>query len=222
MCLRRFLAGSWRARNKPVNGCRGHSRNFGGLGNLRRRSCAAARPRRIQGDVRRPPKREKGELLELLQEQRAALHASCEGFDRGDDWEAPRLATAIFTLVHDGGGIVSLLTQLGLRSSLRFLSSGRIVDKPNLIALSPPLLKMSGDQLRGVRFEPRPGDLAYNHRRIQFESWWGKETIYKRDASALTRKRLVFALRHQDGGGHVGTITDPVYLELKKGGGWFG
>jgi hypothetical protein len=38
----------------------------------------------------------------------------------------------------------------------------------------------------------------------------------------LTRRRLVFALRHQDGGGHVGTLTDDAYVRLKAGGGWFG
>lgn len=28
-------------------------------------------------------------------------------------------------------------------------------------------------------------------------------------------------MRHQDGGGHIGPLTDPAYVKLKAGGGWF-
>lgn len=104
-----------------------------------------------------PPKRPRQELVRLLAEQRAALAASCEGFDKGNEWEAPRLANTIFTLLHDGGGITSLLTQLGLRASLRFLSSGRLNENPNVIASTPPLVIAHFDQ-NGARFIPALGD----------------------------------------------------------------
>jgi hypothetical protein len=51
----------------------------------------------------------------------------------------------------------------------------------------------------------------------------GKEAIYK-DRSEnveLTRRRLVFSLRHQEGGAHIGKLTDRHYIHLKSGGGWF-
>lgn len=57
-------------------------------------------------------KRPREELIGLLKGQRGALAASCKGFDAGEEWEAERLATTIFTLVHDGGPIFSLLGQL--------------------------------------------------------------------------------------------------------------
>jgi hypothetical protein len=56
----------------------------------------------------------------------------------------------------------------------------------------------------------------------QFESWWSKEDIYDSGGMHLTRRRLVFALRHQDGGSHVGELTDPAYVRLKAGAGFSG
>jgi hypothetical protein len=60
---------------------------------------------------------------------------------------------------------------------------------------------------------------------VQFETWWTKEDIEKTHPSGapeLTRRRLVFALRHQDGGSHVGELTDSAYVRLKAGAGMFG
>ena len=170
----------------------------------------------------RAPNRPRQELLALFAEQRAALAASCEGFDKGSIWEAPRLATSVFTLVHDGGSITSLLTQLGLRASLRFISSGRFPkhDKGKVVSSSPPLLMMTIDQ-NGARFAPRFGE-KLSQEIVQFQTWWTKEEIHKQGALSLTRQRRVFSLRHQDGGGHVGTLTDPAYVNLKAGAGWFG
>jgi hypothetical protein len=76
----------------------------------------------------------------------------------------------------------------------------------------------------GAKFIPRLGS-SYSGGKfnLQFSKWWEKEVIYKdRPSVSLTRKRLVFALRHQDGGGHVGTLTDNAYVRFKAGGGWFG
>jgi hypothetical protein len=79
-------------------------------------------------------------------------------------------------------------------------------------------------QARGIRFIPRLGDRGGSSGRLelQFDSWWAKEHIYKDSQAELTRRRLVFALRHQDGGGHIGALTNPSYVRLKGGAGWFG
>lgn len=162
-------------------------------------------------------------MIKLLADQQAALSASCSGFDKGDDWEAPRLANVVFTLVHDGGQIVSLLTQLGLRASLRFISSGRLDENPNIISSSPPLVMATFDQ-KGARFAPILDHLRSQKIALQFERWWAKELIYRvggPGTASLTRRRLVFAMRHQDGGGHVGVLTDSTYVKLKEGGGWY-
>jgi hypothetical protein len=163
------------------------------------------------------------------------LEASCEGFDKGNQWEANRLATTIYTLLHDGGSITSLLTQLGARSGLRFMSSGRVVDhKPNeqgeiLAASTPPLvmIKMSPGS---TKFKARLSSTAavpeQTQSSVQFHKWWEDERIFKDwsgDSSLfLNRRRLIFALRHQDGGAHIGDLTDPAYVRLKAGAGWMG
>lgn len=167
--------------------------------------------------------RPRSELVALLAEQRQALAVSCESFDKGNGWEAARLATSVFTLVHDGGSILSLLTQLGLRAPLRFVSTGQVKDKPGLVAASPPLLQIELNSNTGVRFRPRFGSFPNEMTRLQFPRWWEKEVIFKGGGStSLTRRRLVFSLRHQDGGGHVGSLTDKAYVAFKAGGGWFG
>jgi len=163
------------------------------------------------------------ELLDLLKGQRKALDASSKNFDNDEEWEAERLATTVFNLVFDHGkSVKSLLTQLGVKNLLRFVSSGRMptgLPPPNFA--TPALLVMRSDK-SGARFIPKLGDgPPPSYRLVSFEDWWKSELIYQEKASGqLNRMRLVLALRHQDGGGHIGTLTDGVYVHLKKGAGW--
>ena len=204
------------------------------MGYLRLGHCAGPCSWRIHCDVGKTgPKRPRAELLELLFEQREALAASCEGFDKGNQWEANRLATTIYTLLHDGGAITSLLTQLGARSGLRFMSSGRVVDhneetgRP--VGSTPPLVMVQmapGSTKFVARLGVTSAAPAQIQSSVQFPRWWEKEFIFKDYAGngslMLNRRRLVFALRHQDGGAHIGKLTDPAYVRLKEGAGWFG
>ena len=166
--------------------------------------------------------RPRSELIRLLAEQRAALAASCEGYDKGNEWEAARLATSVFTLVHDGGDIQSLLTRLGLRAGLRFVSTGRYQPPPGMqVSFATPALLGMRAGPDGMRFVPQFQLSARKPEptRVQFETWWAKEDVYESGSVQLSRRRLVFALRHQDGGGHVGELTDPSYVSLKAGAG---
>ena len=70
------------------------------------------------------PKRPRQELVEKFKNQMKALDASCANYDSGEEWEAERLATTVFNLVFDDGKIVSLLTQLEVKESLKFVPSG--------------------------------------------------------------------------------------------------
>lgn len=171
--------------------------------------------------------RARAELIQLLADQRAALAASCGGYDQGNEWEAARLATTMFNLFHDGGAIKSLLTQLGLRAGLRFVSTGEFPAPPNMIVkfTTPPLIGFRSTPGGGMRFVPQFSlEVAKPEpKRVQFAKWWAEESIFhepmRAKAAELTRRRLVFALRHQDGGGHVGELTDPAYVRLKAGAG---
>jgi hypothetical protein len=153
------------------------------------------------------------------------LAASCENYDKGNEWEASRLATTVFTMVHDGGSIVSLLTQLKLRGSLRFVSSGRVPKKPEsmFVSATPPLVNIRMGSA-GTKFIPKLDQGSAALIDLQFHEWWADEIIFQDDHRPfdLTRRRLVFSLRHQDGGGHIGDLTDPAYVRLKEGAGWRG
>jgi hypothetical protein len=152
-----------------------------------------------------------------LTEQRHALKASCDSYDSGNEWEAARLATTIFTLLHDGGSIKSVLTRLGLKTGLRFISTGDEYDPKNLMTHMPLVAARIETTASGTVGKAIPifeiGESP--QRRNQFPTWWEKESIYHDSGLHLTRRRLVFALRHQDGGGHVGELTDESYVRIK-------
>src|SRR5437762_898155 len=82
----------WRARNHTGNAESRYLSNRGKVWRLRRRHCPRSSSGRIFGDVR--SKRPTAELVRLLKEQRHALAASCENYDKGNEWEAQRLATS--------------------------------------------------------------------------------------------------------------------------------
>jgi hypothetical protein len=52
---------------------------------------------------------------------------------------------------------------------------------------------------------------------VSFKQWWERDIIFKDSVVSLTRKRLVLALRNQDGGSHLDEeLRDPGYVELAK------
>ena len=146
------------------------------------------------------------------------MATSCASYDNGNEWEAARLATTIFTLLHDGGSIASILTLLGLRGGLRFISSGLEFVPGNLATYTPLVAFRVQQTPNGPVSKTVPlldGPMSANSRHNQFPTWWAKEPIYIDGEFHLTRRRLVFALRHQDGSGHIGTLTDEAYVRMK-------
>jgi hypothetical protein len=165
--------------------------------------------------------RSREDLLVALDIQLKALKSSCHSYDEGNFWEAIRLATIVKTLVHDGGKkVVSVLTQLGMRGSLRFVSSGHPENPRNLLrelTLVFTRLKMT-EQGPIAQFIPHLGEGPDAVRRVQFHSWWDDEKIFRDpDGFFLNRRRLVWTLRDQEGGAHLDAeITDPAYVRLSR------
>jgi hypothetical protein len=164
------------------------------------------------------------ELRAAFDVQRRALIASCESYDSGHLWEALRLATSVHTLVHDGGkNNRSLLSQLGVRGSMRFLASGRdIAGSKNLLADTPlVIMRVTGS---GVFYVPRlEGASPREARWLQVGKWWEEDLIFRSGGGhhRLTRKKLVFALRNQEGGSHFDAeLKDPSYIEMAHGKTW--
>jgi hypothetical protein len=145
--------------------------------------------------------RPRSEIIQAFENQRAALIASCKSYDEGLQWEATRLATTVCTLVHDNRRSVSLLKQLGIKGSLRFVSTENS---------SARLGKSTWGIVRAVfgqdasgpfsRYEPRLDKNPEDQHRLQFSRWWEQETIINTAHSTLTRKiwYFPFAIRKAD------------------------
>jgi hypothetical protein len=152
-----------------------------------------------------------------LEIQCSAIRASSEAYDAGEWWEALRLATAIYIVVHDSGKrTTSILTQLGIRGRLRFVASGFRYSPRNVLRETHLLsTRVYGDGT--AEYRPLLDGAAWPARSIQFGEWWEKELIFRDGQFSLTRKSLTFSLRNQEGGAHLDpTVTDPNYLRFAK------
>jgi hypothetical protein len=162
-------------------------------------------------------KRSKEELLTSLQVQLKAIDASCRAYDDGDKWEAIRLANSAYILLHDGGKKVrSILTQLGIRAPIRFVASGHPNHPGNKVRELTLLMIQIGPE--GAKHIPRLDQGPTPPRLVQFHTWWENEKIYRDpDGFFLNRRRLVWALRDQEGGAHLDAeVTDPAYIRLSR------
>lgn len=159
--------------------------------------------------------------------QMEALKASSQSYDSGNKWEAARLANCVFILLHDSSTRSrSLFSQLGIRGSTRFVSYA-FPHNPNNLLRSENLVGMQISSDGTSEYIPlfQLTLPSAQRKELQFHNWWEDEIIfYDPDTLFLNRRRLVWALRNQDGGAHVDeSITDPAYVRISKGtkGGWF-
>jgi hypothetical protein len=157
----------------------------------------------------------RSEVVEHYNNCRSAIEASCRSYDAGNDWEAARLATSIYALIHDGGkNSRSILTQLGLRSTMRFVSYSVPPDKRNLLPSTPLVLTRVGPD--GGKHFPVLDQGPRGPKLIQVRTWWELESVFSYQGNLLSRRRLVFSLRSQDGGAHVDrSLTDIEYVSMK-------
>lgn len=155
------------------------------------------------------------EIEEALRSQVGFLRRSMAAYDAGDFSEAARIATAIFTIVHDGSA-KGLLTQLGQRAGLRFTSYAKMTARENLLDDHPLVWTLMGDNrsqnMPKLNHGPVPAHTA------QFHTWWEKELIFRApDGLKMNRRQLTFAMRNQDGGGHVeDRLTDTAYIRFSR------
>jgi hypothetical protein len=158
----------------------------------------------------------RSEIIEHYNNCKSALEESCTGYDKGKTWEAQRLATSVYSMVHDGGKkSKSILSQLGLRASAKFVSYSTPVNKKNLIP-SNPLVIYKITVGAGAEATPMLENGPFAPKTVQFPTWWDDEFVFYDNGAGLNRRRLIFSLRSQDGGAHVDAkLTDTEYIGMK-------
>lgn len=158
------------------------------------------------------------ELVGHLAAQVGHLERSAIAFDAGTEDEASRLATSIRVLVHDHprSGSQSVLTQLGIKDSLRYLDTSLSHRglRPNHPGWDAGLASMEILPGRGGRYVAMLDNLPPERvRQSSFSSWWSK-TIYRR--VGFGRKDLVLGLADMDGGAHVDARLEDAYADLTR------
>ena len=161
-------------------------------------------------------KRTAQDLRLRLQHQLDALISSCNGFYEGHDFEVPRIAVAIATIVNTSRGkTVSLLEQTGLRDRQYFLSCRGTWDervKPKM-----PLASFVPTHDEMVFCPPKTLPL-YNFMRLRpFHEWWNEPVYADSNGSTWTRKKLVTIFRNKLGA-HIDIYDEPKsFLEAHAG-----
>jgi hypothetical protein len=161
--------------------------------------------------------RSRDEVERALTIQCNAIRSSSAAYDAGEWWEALRLATAVYVVVHDAGKKErSILTQLGVRGRLRFATSGFQYSPTNVLRETHLLsTRVYGDGT--AEYRPLLDGAGWPLRFVQFGEWWEKEIIFRDGKFRLTRKNLTFSLRNKEGGAHFDpSIQDPNYLRFAK------
>lgn len=157
-------------------------------------------------------RRSQDELQQELHEQAAALRASAAGYDSGHLWEAKRLATTAYVLLHDGGrNCRSLLGQLGLKGPMMSTAN----DDPGALL---PLAVIEVDVKAGgagMTFKPFLEMHSTKRRTLPFSRWY-EEPVFENGRLNLTRKNLICTFRSQVGGSHAdAVITDESFQWLR-------
>lgn len=163
-------------------------------------------------------KQTRDELEEHLRNQVGFLRVSGESYDSGTPSEAVRLAVVIRILVHGTKASHSLLGQLGLKESLRFIDTAPQWEGEMMPRLSRTILSTSGS----ARFVPRLDNLVMPPVEKAFVDWWNFVVMADEDGNEFSRRILVLALANKDGGTHVDPELWAEYAALSRSGslGW--
>ena len=166
--------------------------------------------------------RTRHETVDALETQLLALRASCDSYDRGNKWEAMRLASSVYIMLHDGGKRnKSILTQLGIRDKIRYISSARPIDPRNLMSEHSLVGLHFVKDAAGARAEYIPmlekSMLFVSLREEPLSRWFAEGIVRDASRRILTRKNLIYSLRDQDGGSHFDEeLTDDAYIGISR------
>ncbi|MEC6440992.1 hypothetical protein [Acinetobacter baumannii] len=157
------------------------------------------------------------ELKKHLREQLVFLKSSNKSFDEGIHAEAKRLATTIRVLVHDTIKSESLLKQLGIKNSIKFINTAKEVIPGNLAPYVGLVYYSFNSNGANYKAPLHDGLLRTNIiPELDFINWWQQVVINDKQVGKFTRQDLVLSVANKDGGAHVGPSIDSSYAVLTR------
>lgn len=136
-------------------------------------------------------KLDKRELLEHWNDQLKFIQSSISEFDSGNEKESRRIATSLRILFHETPNSHSLISQIGLKCSIKLWSSGGLYTPSNLLSSwSLLMLSSSNEGLYYQAIGSGNGRTFY----LDFEDWWN-EVIFDDKKMYLLEKILFVMLQ---------------------------
>lgn len=159
--------------------------------------------------------RDKEYLENQLRDQISFIESSCLLYDQGKEHEAKRIATNIRTLIKDKGSSASVLGQLEVKLSMKYLNS---VPPMNLQSVTTQegfiSRRVQGNQ---ISYQPVLGDFLQliGKKELTYERWIS-QIVYlgENGEGEWTRLNFLEWLAEKEGGAHSDKKPDPRYKML--------
>lgn len=171
-------------------------------------------------------RRSQEDLEQALAQQVRFLETSCNAFDAGDEMESLRIATTLRVLLHDTRVSQSLLTQLGIKSTVKFVDSASPIDpvKTGKVYKGRDILSISGmpgffavsPTINGMKLIAPKNEAPHAKGLINFEEWWTNGSIPGSNGSRHSRSWLIKEMANKEGGAHVDPEITQGYAELRN------
>jgi hypothetical protein len=156
------------------------------------------------------------DLINSLEEQHRFLKRSCKLYDDGSEEEAKRIALCIRILLHDTKSSKSVLEQLCIKQTIKFLDTAHPYMQNNLISSSC----LTGIDIvsDGKNCSAAVYPLLKEYKRsnyVDFSTWWEAVVISDR-IKKFSRKDIVLLVSNTDGGAHVDPRIPENYYDLTR------
>jgi hypothetical protein len=128
-------------------------------------------------------------------------------YDQGHVGEAPNIAKEVYNFLYDHGTTVSILTLLGLKANLLFLSTSAPRQTESLpagaVLVSPEYRLIEATiGFDGMDYEPHL-ERALSLKRLFFKSWYDETILAWHGREDIKRGEVIEFFRNYEGGGHV-------------------
>jgi hypothetical protein len=158
-------------------------------------------------------RRTRSELLAELAEQLNLLRRYCEAYDAGEHLMHKPISVSLRVMLNETTNQRSLLEQLGMRSTSRFLDAAGDVNPRNLLPESKlTYMVIKSDS---ISWSPKLNDSRVS-RRIPFSDWWSMPVIRIPNVRTFSRMDLVLSVANKDGGAHVDPEIPEDYFRISR------